>query len=251
MLMDAHNYLPHTRIVYRKNHLWFSELLGVTIVSTLLLAFVILGIIVFVNEFRIDKNSAAISRQQVERVVLQHTLWETGEKQVIASALKSFTRGKVDDRMIRILTDQVYANSKTFGYDPLLLLAVIREESMFQAAALGQFRNGTLSGALGLMQLKFETAKEVAGELGIELNNGEDLFLPEINIPLGVAYLTKMISKFKSFKLGMLAYNQGPGVIQSSLRNKLPLSIGYYKRVLKQYYSLKKCSLYYEKIEIQ
>ena len=59
---------------------------------------------------------------------------------------------------------------------------------------------------------------------------------------LGVGYLTRLIAQFHSFKLGLLAYNQGPGVVMDHLSTKTPLSINYYNRVLNCYYQLKKAA---------
>ncbi|HAJ80784.1 MAG TPA: hypothetical protein DCO75_13560 [Fibrobacteres bacterium] len=57
---------------------------------------------------------------------------------------------------------------------------------------------------------------------------------------IGVAYLTKLITSFKSFKLGLLAYNQGPSAIKEYLHGNQQLSIDYYNKVLRRYYILKK-----------
>jgi soluble lytic murein transglycosylase len=237
--MSTRFHLSTQRIVYRKNHLWFSELLGVGLAGSLMLLFLTLGIMVVVNEYHIRKNSARITNQKAQVIEIRHTVQEIREKSGIAVVLQLYTRKRLSNKILWGLADLVYTNSKMFGYDPMLLLAVIHTESMFKPEALGQYRNGQLSGAMGLMQLKFETAREVAAYLDIDLKNKEELFSPEINIPLGVAYLTKQISGFKSFKLGILAYNQGPGFIHNSLKNNIPLSINYYKKVLTQYYKLK------------
>jgi soluble lytic murein transglycosylase-like protein len=167
-------------------------------------------------------------------------LKELRKKEKIAAVLNDFTHNKLSADVLGSLTELVYDNSKTFGYDPFLVLAVIHVESMFDPQALGKYRSGKYSGAFGLMQLKVETAKEVGARLGITITSKEDLFVPEINIALGVAYLTKQISKFKSLKLGILAYNQGPGVILDNLKYRTPLSIRYYNKVLKSYFKLKK-----------
>jgi soluble lytic murein transglycosylase-like protein len=138
-----------------------------------------------------------------------------------------------------MLIEQVHQNSRAYGYDPRLVLAVIHVESVFDADALGRYKDGNYSGAMGLMQLKFETAQEVARDLEISLESIDDLFIPEINIALGVAYLTRLIAKFNSLKLGILAYNQGPGIILESISGKRPLSVRYYNKVLKSYYMMK------------
>ncbi|HEX2959622.1 MAG TPA: transglycosylase SLT domain-containing protein, partial [Chitinispirillaceae bacterium] len=104
----------------------------------------------------------------------------------------------------------------------------------------GRYRSGDLSGAMGLMQVKFETAQEMAKRLNIILNSKEDLLKPEVNIAVGVAYLTHLINRFKNFKLGLLAYNQGPQTIKTTLSKNEPLSINYYKKVLNSYYKLQK-----------
>jgi soluble lytic murein transglycosylase-like protein len=144
--------------------------------------------------------------------------------------------------MILHLVELVYQNSMLYGYDPLLVLAVINVESIFDPGARGRYLNGAQSGALGLMQLKFETAQEMARSLNIPLTNKKDLLRPDVNIALGIAYLTRCISMFKSFKLGLMAYNQGPAAIYQNLSEKKPLSIAYYNKVLKSYYTFRELS---------
>jgi len=90
------------------------------------------------------------------------------------------------------------------------------------------------------MQLKYPTALSVAKMLGIEGLKRQDLMDPETNIILGTAYLTTLISRFKSFKLGIIAYNLGPGTVRSTLSRREALPMRYYEKVLAQYYMLKK-----------
>jgi soluble lytic murein transglycosylase-like protein len=90
------------------------------------------------------------------------------------------------------------------------------------------------------MQIKLETAQDIGRSLGMRVTTIHDLFKPEVNLALGVGYLTQLIAQFHSFKLGLLAYNQGPAVIQDYLSTRTPLSINYYNRVLGSYYRLKK-----------
>lgn len=227
------------RIVIRKNHIWLSEFVGIILVIAILSGLFILGSLVFVNYTTMRNNKYRIAYCQNGYIFLSHNLKELKKKEKIAFALNDFTNKKLPTDVIGSLTELVYSNSKTFGYDPFLVLAVIHVESMFDAKALGQYRDGRYSGAFGLMQLKVETAKEVGARLGITIKNKEDLFVPENNIALGLAYLTKQISNFKSLKLGILAYNQGPGVILDNLKYKTPLSIRYYNKVLKSYFKLK------------
>ncbi len=232
----------HFRIILRKNHIWISELLGIIFVIFIISSLTILGIISFINHRQIKLNKQLIAKSNTGYIELSHDLKELKKKARITKVINEFTRKKLPSSIVSSLTNLVYQNGKTFGYDPLLVLAVIHVESMFDPRALGKYKSGKYSGAFGLMQLKIETAKEVGNALGILIEKKEDLFIPEINIALGVAYLTQQISVFKSLKLGILAYNQGPGTIMNDLKNKRPLSIGYYNKVLKSYFTLKKLS---------
>lgn len=234
-------FLPF-RITIRRNHIWISELEGMVLVSMLLLTLTTLGTISILNDLNIRKNNRAITQIKLEKTVIENLVRELNQKQTIAIALKSFKPLSKKQQILWPLVDLVYHNSRTFGYDPLLVLAVIHVESMFDPKAKGQYRNGQISGAYGLMQLKPETAQDVARALGISFSGESDLYKPEINIALGVAYLTQQIASFKSLKLGILAYNQGPGTIIDDLKNNRPLSINYYNKVLKSFYKLKAIS---------
>lgn len=240
--MSAKRNLYSLPIVIRKNHVWLSELLGMFVGIVVALALITMGWTAILNDHKIQKYNTILPLIKNERIVVSHTLKELKQKFTIVAVLDTFSHGKLSDEIKWILAELVYRNSKTYGYDPLLVLAVIHVESLFNPKARGQYRDGNYSGALGLMQLKTETAQQVAEALGIPFKSKDDLFVPEINIPLGIAYLTQQISHFKSLKLGILAYNQGPGVIVSSLKNKRPLSIRYYNKVLKSYFSLRKMS---------
>jgi hypothetical protein len=227
------------RIELIRNQIWLSELVGITIVAILLVALLSIGAAGVSNELRIRSNTAHIARLKTDKVLLTDRLERRRQQTAIAGALNHFTNGRLPADMVSLLTDLVYRNSRAYGYDPMLVLAVIHVESVFDPFALGQYRSGKYSGALGLMQLKYATAQEVAHDLGIELKSERDLLEPQINIALGVAYLTRLIARFRDVKLGILAYNQGPGTINKNLREKQPLSIRYYEKVLRSYYRLK------------
>ncbi|MGD9201036.1 MAG: lytic transglycosylase domain-containing protein [Chitinispirillia bacterium] len=238
--MKSKRYPLHFRIIFRKNHLWISQLIGFLIVSSIVITLAIQGVKIFLLYIKIVENKKVAGKIPQEKLLLIHTRDELKEKVKISEIIEKFTRKRLTDEIRASLVDIVYTNSKTFGYDPLLIFAVINVESYFDPNAKGQYRSGKYSGAYGLMQLKVATAKEIADFLEIPFNGMDDLFRPEINIPLGIAYLTQMVSLFKSLKLGILAYNQGPGTIRKNLREKNELSINYYTKVLNNYFALKK-----------
>ena len=240
--MAAHHIKLRPGIVFHGKKIWISELVSLFFSAILLVTLVIFSIIIIRNEYTAYDLTNKIAAAKSDRIVLSHYLEELKNRIAITELLCINAGNSLSQDVIYHLSDVIYRNSRKFGYDPLLLLAVIKVESVFSPVARGRFRSGTHSGALGLMQLKPATAQEVAKQLGMDSLSREDLFKPEINVVLGAGYLTRMISAFKSFKLGLLAYNQGPTHIRKQLSRNKPLSVEYYRKVLKAYFQLKKKS---------
>jgi len=94
----------------------------------------------------------------------------------------------------------------TYGVDPLIVYAVMREESNYLPAAVSS------SDARGLMQLLPSTARWIAeSKLRIPYREAE-LFDPETNIRLGTWYLGHLLELFNGdFVRAVAAYNGGPG----------------------------------------
>jgi soluble lytic murein transglycosylase len=92
------------------------------------------------------------------------------------------------------------------GLSPLLLLAMIRQESFFDPAA------GSSAGALGLTQVMPLTAEEIAEQLNVEDFSASDLLRPLVNIQFGAQYLSSQVELFDgNLFLALAAYNGGPG----------------------------------------
>ncbi len=227
-------------LVFHGQKIWISELVGIVFVAVLSLGLLALSWRIIRNERAIYRYTGSIAAGKSDRIVLAHHLEQLRERVAIAELLCSIAGNRLSSALLLELSDIVLTNSNQFGYDPLLLLAVIEVESFFLPTARGRYRSGSESGAFGLMQLKPATAQEIAAQLNMDSLTQDDLFKPEINVILGVAYLTTMISRFKSFKLGLIAYNQGPGVISKKLSENAPLPMRYYQKVLHSYYELKK-----------
>ncbi|MEM8563648.1 MAG: lytic transglycosylase domain-containing protein [Pseudomonadota bacterium] len=96
--------------------------------------------------------------------------------------------------------DQINLAARQFGVDPALIRAVIHAESAFKASAKSK------KGALGLMQLMPETAKD----MGVA-----DALSPDQNIQGGVRYLAWLLNKTQgNTTLATAAYNAGPGAVE-------------------------------------
>lgn len=121
----------------------------------------------------------------------------------------------------------LYQESITYRIDPILILAVIREESSFDPYALSH------KGACGLMQLLPDVASEIAQEVGVRMTIAESVFDPYINVKLGVNYLASLIKQFGDITLALEAYYLGPGAVQ--LLGIDGLTFSYSSKVLTTY----------------
>jgi soluble lytic murein transglycosylase len=103
--------------------------------------------------------------------------------------------------------DVVNSNAVDFNFNPLFLLSVIRQESLFES-----FIHSS-SGAIGLMQLMPPTADDIAKNTGFPQNyQTNDLYRPIININYGAYYLNRQRQLFDENLYAILAaYNGGPG----------------------------------------
>ena len=97
--------------------------------------------------------------------------------------------------------------AKRFGVDEALVYAIIRQESLFDPFIVSR------SDAKGLMQLIDPTARWIARRIGIV---PKDIFDPETNVTLGVAYLSYLMEMWNGDMLRVLAsYNAGPNAVGS------------------------------------
>jgi soluble lytic murein transglycosylase len=88
--------------------------------------------------------------------------------------------------------------------DPLLVAAVVREESSFYPRARSRV------GARGLMQLMPETARSLAQTRRLPFGGGDALDDPGANLELGAGYLAQLLREFGDARLAAAAYNAGP-----------------------------------------
>jgi soluble lytic murein transglycosylase len=104
-------------------------------------------------------------------------------------------------------SDLVIPAGQEYGFHPLLLFSVIRQESLFEG-----FVRST-AGARGLMQIIPSTGAERADQEGWPPDySDEDLYRPQVSIKLGTAYLSFLRSYFDGdIYAALAAYNAGPG----------------------------------------
>ena len=122
-------------------------------------------------------------------------------------------RSALTERAQRRVAIAIVREAEANGLDPLLVVAVIRTESAFNAYAVSGV------GAMGLMQMMPTTGSFLATRRGTTLRHRQTLFDAELNIELGTAYLASLLREFGTVEAALLAYNGGPSYARRVIRN--------------------------------
>ncbi|HEX8968860.1 MAG TPA: transglycosylase SLT domain-containing protein, partial [Chloroflexota bacterium] len=110
--------------------------------------------------------------------------------------------------------DLVAEQAATYGVDPLLVLALMRQESSFDARA----QSGAQ--AMGLTQVVPATARNIAARLGRQDFNLRDLFKPDVSIQFGSWFLSQLLGDYQGRIFPALAaYDAGSGNVARWLRS--------------------------------
>ncbi len=105
----------------------------------------------------------------------------------------------------RGFANSVNNEASAHGIDGYLILALIRQESLFRADAESR------AGARGLMQIIPDTGEEIATATGWPEYDPSVLNQPAVNLHFGTHYLERQINRFEGFIPAVLAaYNGGP-----------------------------------------
>ncbi|MDR5657950.1 lytic transglycosylase domain-containing protein [Serpentinicella sp. ANB-PHB4] len=108
----------------------------------------------------------------------------------------------------------VMENAEMYNIDPLLIYAIIRNESRFNTNAISRTE------ARGLMQIAPITGQWAAETLEIENYTKQLLHDPKINIEIGAWYLDRLNKQFNNnLELVIAAYNAGSGNVTNWLNN--------------------------------
>ena len=94
------------------------------------------------------------------------------------------------------------------GIDPLLLAALIHQESRWDPTAI------SIANAVGLTQVIAPTAAWIADQLGLGPTALGDLFRPATAVQFGSYYLGVQLREFGDVHQALAAYNGGPGNVE-------------------------------------
>lgn len=107
----------------------------------------------------------------------------------------------------------VHTWSREYNVDPLLAISLMRQESLYDTWSVSP------AGARGLMQLMPQTAHRMHKLDSTEDFDAELLFDPDLNIRLGMRYLSGLTNQYGGNRIHILiAYNAGPHVLASWIR---------------------------------
>lgn len=102
--------------------------------------------------------------------------------------------------------DEIFAEAERHQLDPALILALMRQESLFEYSA------ESVAGARGLMQVMPPTGEYIAQHTDFAAFHPDQLWLPYISIQFGAWYIDQQLGMFDGNQFAALAaYNAGPG----------------------------------------
>ena len=110
-------------------------------------------------------------------------------------------------------TEYVEKYAEENKLDKMLIYAIIKAESNFEPNITSH------SGAMGLMQIMDETAKEIAEYIDYDYVTKEVLYQPEVNIMIGTKYYAYLLKIYKNnTNLALAAYNAGIGNVNKWIK---------------------------------
>jgi len=226
------------RLAHRfSQHYTIGTLQLITLLVSILLLISLLILYAVRQSHQLTEGSLQQAEAHLRQLQIEEELVQWRQFDRIVSALQFLSNGKMNAEDLVQTSRLLHRLARNTSVDPLLLLAVVSVESRGDPLILGRFRSGAESGALGLMQIKLETAQIVARKMGQRVRYHE-LMRPDVNLLYGTAYLLQMVQRYGSLEKGLIAYNIGPGALESAISDRRHLSKRYYNRVLSNYKGL-------------
>lgn len=142
--------------------------------------------------------------------------WSGAQGVVVSAHGERLARGPENGppRLWRLAWPDAFADALAAGWPPdaridrALVLAVMREESRYQADAV------SVTGALGLLQIMPDTGARLAREVGLAGFAPAQLLDPRVSLRLGSHYLDRLAARFDgALAPAVASYNAGPGPV--------------------------------------
>ncbi len=188
------------------------------------------------TETRPDQTEPA--RTEPDPVSFSETvhLFRTENMKQILSGFHTGLKSTENSSLVDFISDE----SRRYGFEPELILALISTESSFYNWSVSKV------GALGLMQIVPTTGKALAKVTQIAWHDGnESLFDPYVNIRLGIHYLHSLNEQFKDIRVALAAYNFGPTKVRRWVRRGRPIPTRYANKVMRSYKAYLSSDIHY------
>lgn len=162
------------------------------------------------NEFSLELSKA--EKSALVYWVAKQLQWPS--KAIYLSTSDNILKNQLLLRFPLTYYSYVQKLAQQYQISPALIYATIRQESTF----LKDIKSD--AGAYGLMQILPKTAKTIAKHAKIPYTDPKELFVPEKNLHIGVAYLNNLNQQFHAHPiLTMAAYNAGPKQVRNWIKN--------------------------------
>jgi soluble lytic murein transglycosylase len=152
-------------------------------------------------------SSADVFTERDQYVLLSNFLRQLNEPALALRVAKKGLQKNVPiyDIAYPTVSLPVYRGNNT-APESALVMGLTRQESEFDPEAMSS------AGARGLMQMMPATAKLTARQHGLKFGNKSELFTPSVNLQLGMAHVSDLLSSFAgSYVLSIASYNAGAG----------------------------------------
>jgi soluble lytic murein transglycosylase len=157
---------------------------------------------------------------------------DSADKTAIVSKTVQYLKGKkisTTDEKLKTIANSVYEESQKYTIDYRLILAVMKVESNYKNEAISR------KGARGLLQIKPSLAKYIVKDTGMQAEKVISLHEPEMNIKIGVNYLSKLLDMFEDLASALHAYNAGPSKVKKTFSSNIGPSTHFTKQVMNEY----------------
>ena len=136
--------------------------------------------------------------------------------------LVGYSEAQTIDKEPLVIKNLIIKEAKSLNFPPEIALAVAHAESNFNSHAVSP------KGARGIMQIMPSTA---LGEYGVPSHL---LFVPKVNIRIGIHFLGRLLFQYDNrIKYALSYYNGGTAVGPSKNPRIIPATKNYVERVIK------------------
>ncbi len=167
------------------------------------------------SRWELDRITRSVETSPERLLILANALRQQGlASQAIQLARRALAKGATGDaRTYRLIYPVIHekalaAEANERGLDPILVAALIRQESSFNPSATSP------AGARGLAQVMPEVGERLAHELKYPVWDPVLLYQPDVSIQLGAFHLRELFNRYDQPVHILAAYNAGPSRVE-------------------------------------